>query len=132
MQSNPFVLWLRENLQRLFKKSPTFFKWWQWITGFITALTGLPALITALGVTLPPAATVLENKAVALITMGMFFMSLFPTQPTINSISPQGVPNMQVNPKVMPFTLKADLKQAVKEGKPTEIDPNQKSETPKQ
>lgn len=127
MQNNPFVLWLRESLQRLFKKSPRFFQVWQWVTGFVTALTGLPELITAIGVKLPAAALAFENKAVALISMGMFFMSLFPTQPTLNSISPQGVPNMQLNPRTMPFTLKADLKQAVKEGKPTEIDPAQKN-----
>lgn len=127
MQTNPFVLWLRESLQRLFKKSPKFFQVWQWVTGFVTALTGLPALITAIGITLPPAALAFENKIVAYIAMGMFFMSLFPTQNAINSISPQGVPNQQLNPKVMPFTLKADLKQAAKEGKPTEIDPAQKN-----
>lgn len=127
MQNNPFVLWLRESLQRLFKKSPRFFQVWQWVTGFVTALTGLPELITAIGIKLPAAALAFENKAVALISMGMFFMSLFPTQPTLNSISPQGVPNMQLNPRTMPFTLKADLKQAVKEGKPTEIDPAQKN-----
>jgi hypothetical protein len=127
MQNNSFVLWLREGMQRLFKKSPKYFRWWQRLTGFITAVTGLPALITAAGITLPPAATVLENKIISIFAMGMFFMTLFPTQTTINSISPQGVPNQQLNPKVMPFTLKADLKQAVKEGKPTEIDPNQKN-----
>lgn len=127
MQNNLFVKWFVEMIQRLFKKSPTFFKVWQTITGFAAAITGLPELLTAAGIHLPPAAMAVENKVIAYISIGLFFSALLPTQSNINSISPQGVPNLQVNPKAMPFTLTMDLKKAVKDGKPVEKDPNAKS-----
>ena len=126
MQNNLFVKWFIEMIQRLFKKSPTFFKVWQAITGFAAAITGLPEVLTQAGITLPPAALALENKVIAYISIGLFFSALLPTQSTIISVSPQGVPNQQISPSALPFTLTSDLKKAAKEGKPTEIDPNAK------
>lgn len=129
MQNNLFVSWLVENFKRVTAKSPLFFKVWTGISGFLVALTGLPALIKPMlimiHVTLPAAWVNMGNTAISYVSLGIFFMSLFPAQGNLNSISPQGVVNSQVNPKKLPFTNVVQIKTAIKEGKPTEIDPTQ-------
>lgn len=129
MQNNLFVKWLSENLQRLFKKSPLFFKIWTGISGLAIAITGLPAFLAGVGIHLPGPWEAVENKVVADIAIGVFIMSLFPSQSNINSISPQGVANKQTDPIRLPFTAAAEMRVAEKEGRPTEIDPNVKTQS---
>ncbi len=124
--SNLFLAFLQELFKRFATKSPKFFQIFQWISGAATAITGLPAFLTQLGVTLPPAVLAVENKFIAAVSLGALFMSMLTTQSTINSISPQGVANKQTNPEKLPFTAAVEVKTAVKENKPTEIDPNAK------
>ncbi len=127
-QNNLLLLFFRELFLRFRKKSPKFFQYFQWTFGILTALTGLPAFLTdILHVTLSPALLTFENRFIGALSTGVLFMSLLTSQSTINSISPQGVANKQTDPKLLPFTAAVELKDAEKEGKPTEIDPNQNS-----
>lgn len=126
-QNNLFLAFLQELFSRFAKKSPKFFQIFQWISGTLAALTGLPAFLTdTLHVTLPPVLLTFENKLIGAISVGALFMSLLPSQSTINSISPQGPVNKQTDPAKLPFTAAVELKTAEKEGKPKEVDPNAK------
>lgn len=128
MANNLFIQWLVENFKRLTAKSPLFFKIWTGLAGVLMALTGLPAFINTIlpmaNITFPPAWVGMENHIISWIATGVFFMSLFPAQGNLNSISPQGVVNKQVNPDKLPFTNNVEVKLATKEGKPTETDPS--------
>lgn len=121
---NLFFKFLIEIFTRFRKKSPKFFQIWQWILGVVTALTGLPAFLTDLGVKLPPAALTFENKALGMLTTGMMIMSLMTSQSSITSIVPDGPANKQTDPKLLPFTAAVEVKAAEKEGKPLETNPN--------
>jgi len=103
MQSNPLVAFLVEIFGRISAKSPKFFQIWQWISGAVVAVSGLPALLTALNVVLPPALTVLENKTVGIAASVAFFMSLMTVQ-----TPPQANPPAKLQAK-LPFTSKASL-----------------------
>jgi hypothetical protein len=125
--TNLFFSFLVELVKRLKTSKPKFFVYLQYFTMGLGAITGIPSFLLQFGITLPPAVSVLENKYVAWASVGFLIASQLTTQSTINSISPQGPVNKQTNPKNLPFTAAVEVKEAVKEGKPTEIAP----ETPK-
>jgi hypothetical protein len=108
MQSNPLVAFLVEIFGRISAKSPKFFVVWQWISGAVVAVSGLPALLTALNVTLPPALTVMESKTVGIAASVAFFMSLMPAQSPTVSTSASGTPLKQTNSAKLPFTAQSE------------------------
>lgn len=108
MQSNPLVAFIAEIFGRISSKSPKFFQVWQWISGAIVAVSGLPALLTALNVSLPPALMVLENKTVGIAASVAFFMSLMPAQSPTVTKQADGAPLKATNAAKLPFTSAAE------------------------
>ena len=125
--NNLFLSFLVELIKRLKTSKPQFFVILQYITAGLGAVTGIPAFLKQFGIILPSAMVVLENKYVAWASIGFLIASQLTTQSTLNSISPQGVANKQTNPKALPFTAAVEVKEAAKEGKPTEIAPSLKT-----
>lgn len=111
MQNNPLVAFLAEMFMRFSAKSPKFFVIWQWASGLVAAVAGLPSLIQGLGITLPPAATVLENKTVGLCATVALFMSLMPAQGKTVNTDASGTPLKQTNAAKLPFTAQSEAKQ---------------------
>ena|ERR1700742_2728714 len=108
MQSNPLVAFLAEIFGRISAKSPKFFVIWQYISGAVAAVSGLPALLTSLSINLPPAMTVLENKTVAIAASVGFFMSLMPAQGKTVTTDSSGAPLKTTNAAKLPFTDAAE------------------------
>lgn len=125
--NNLFLAFLIEIVNRLKTKKPKLFVYLQYIVMGLGAITGIPSFLSQFSIVLPPAATLFENKFVAWASIGFLIASQLTTQSTINSISPQGPVNKQTDPKKLPFTALEEFKVAIKEGKPTEIDPAQKN-----
>jgi hypothetical protein len=108
--SNPLISFLSEILKRLFTQSPLFFKVWQWISMAALAVSGLPSLLTTLGITLPPALTVLENKFVTVGAAVALFMSMLTTQGTVAKKDDGTITTDSPKDK-LPFTTQAQEKQ---------------------
>ena len=121
--TNLFFSFLVELIKRLKTAKPKFFIYLQDAALVLGAITGIPAFLEQYNIVLPPAVTMFENKFVAAATVGFLIASQLTSQSTINSISPQGPVNKQTNPVALPFTAKMEEKQAIKEGKPTEVAP---------
>jgi hypothetical protein len=66
---------LVELFNRLRTKSPKFFQIIQIIALTATLVTGIPDFLSMFGITLPPEAAVLANKAVAIASMVVWFIS---------------------------------------------------------
>lgn len=112
--NNPLWQFLQELFQRFSTKSPTFFKIFQLISSILVAITGLPSFIQSLGLTLPPALMVLENKAVAFAAMGVLFTSLLTSQSKVVDKTNDGVPIKETNQEKLPFTAGREMKAAEK------------------
>lgn len=110
MQNNVFLSWLQEMFLRFSTKSPKFFVIWQWISGVITAISGLPAFLTQLGVVLPPSLMIFENKVVGAAAAAVLFMSLMPAQGTITKTDTNGAPLKTTDPEKLPFTNASEKK----------------------
>lgn len=108
MQSNPLIAFLAEIFGRISAKSPKFFIVWQWISGALVAVSGLPALLTEMSVVLPPALTALENKYVGIAASATFFMSLMPAQGKTITADASGAPLKTTNQDKLPFTAQAE------------------------
>jgi hypothetical protein len=113
-QPNQFLNFLVELVSRLRTKKPKFFVYLQYLTGFMGAVTGLPALLIQWGVTLPPAATVLENKFVAACSAGFFIASQLTTANPIAAVTKDGAVLKQTDAVVMPFTAQHEVVAAQK------------------
>ena len=111
MQKNPLVSFLAEIFGRISAKSPKFFIVWQWLSGATVAVSGLPAFLEGLNITLPPAMTFLENKTVAIAASAALFMSLMPAQSPTVSKDASGTPLKQTNEAKLPFTSQSEAKQ---------------------
>lgn len=111
MDQNPLIAWLKETLQRFATKSPKFFRIWQIVAGIATALTGLPALLAYYNIPLPEFLTVLQNKYAGFFALGLFIMSLLPSQPKIVAVDPvTGAPLSKTNEKALPYTARHEEK----------------------
>lgn len=104
------VKFLQETLQRIFQKSPTFFKWWQIITGVLTCIAGIPFLMTNLGITLPEPFATMSNKAVTFAGGGAFFMSLMAVRQVPVAQTEEGKGIVVIDEKKLPFTAKSEEK----------------------
>lgn len=109
MNTNSQLLnFLREMLNRAFTKSPMFFRIWQWASGILLVMTGIPELLEQLGVALPEPFSTMAIKAVAWASAGMYFMSLFPTQSNVVAATEQGDLLKQTDSTKLPFTAKSE------------------------
>lgn len=107
---NPLFAWLAENFTRLFAKSPTFYKIWNWVSGALIALSGLPMALTQLGITLPAPYDFFASKAVFWASIGVLFMSLTSVQSKTVGVDENGVPLKQTDTTKLPFTTKVENK----------------------
>lgn len=110
--NNVLINFLKENLTRLFTKKPRFFIWWQWLTGAMTAVTGLPGVLQMMNVTLPPSLSVLENKAVAFCAAGFFLASQLTSASPIATVTADGAVLKQTDASALPFTAQVEVKKA--------------------
>lgn len=114
---NPNVLqFLQEFLQRLFTKSPKFFKVWTWISGALVLITGIPAFITMLpvGITIPDIFNQGVTTAVRYAGTGVLLMSLLTTQSKPVGVTETGAVIKSTDGKQLPFTAAAEQKSADK------------------
>jgi hypothetical protein len=115
------VLFLQENLQRLFTKSPLFFKIWTYISLALVLVTGVPDLINWLGdaVVIPDLWNVKITAAVAWSSRAALFMSLLTTQSTSVAVTEGGVAVKMTDAKALPFTAASEQKKVDTEVLPT-------------
>jgi hypothetical protein len=111
-QSNQLLNFLIELFSRLRTKKPKFFIVLQWLTAFMGAVTGLPALLIQWGVTLPPALTILENKFVAACSVGFFIASQLTSASPAATVTSDGAVLKQTNAAQLPFTAQVEVKKA--------------------
>jgi len=109
---NQLLAFLIELANRLKTKKPRFFIYLQWLTGAMGAVTGLPGLLTTWGITLPPAATVLENKFVAACSVGFFIASQLTSASPVAAVTKDGAVLKQTDPVKLPFTSSAEIKKS--------------------
>lgn len=93
MNNTPDVwAFLKELVQRLGQKMPAFFTVLAWISGIVTFITGLPEILTQLGITLPEAMQVIANKTIAIASSVGLFISLLTVKDATNVSSPTNMP----------------------------------------
>lgn len=110
MMNNPLISFIAENLNRLFTKSPKFFKVWLWIAGLTSAITGLPGALATFGIILPSPWDITANKTVAIAATVAWFMAKLTTQSKIVDVSKDGTPLKETNVDKLPFTAQAEQK----------------------
>lgn len=111
--SNVFLDFLKEIFNRLGQKNPKFFTVLAWISGALTALTGIPALLQEAGVTLGEFEP-LANTVIAYINIAIFFVSNLTVQRTPVLVTDEKVVT-EAKAETLPFTVKSEVKQAEKE-----------------
>lgn len=111
-KQNPLIAFLSELLQRLFAKSPLFFEIWQWISGAAAAVTGIPAIFTALGINLPSPFNMFESKAVAIASAVVLFMAMLPTATPTVSVTSDGKVLKSTDAAKLPFTANNEVVRA--------------------
>lgn len=119
MKAN-ILTFLQENIQRLFTKSPKFFKIWTIVSTILVLITGIPDLINSLPfhVTIPDLWNARVTVAVAWASRAALFMSLLTTQSSAVGVTPGGnVVKMTADDK-LPFTAATEAKAAVKNNIP--------------
>lgn len=119
MQNANVLTFLQENLQRLFVKSPLFFRIWTLIFGALVLITGVPDFVNMLhinGFVIPDLWNDAVTKAVGWASRGGLLMSLLTTQSKPAAITDQGKIIKTTNTKKLPFTAAVEQKSAVKKG----------------
>ena len=114
MGSATFLNWLRETLERLFMKSPTFFKIWQIIATLMMIISGVPYILTALGLHLPEPFSTLSNKVIAFCGATALFMSSLTvkTQPVAQTEEGKAITSLPTDK--LPFTKKTEADEVAK------------------
>jgi hypothetical protein len=109
------ISFLSELIQRLFTKSPLFFKIWSGLSTVLILITGLPDFINLFVTTTGAKIPDLWNAEVTLIvryaSAGMLFMSVLSTQSKPTYINADGGVNKITDPKQLPFTAASEQKQ---------------------
>ena len=103
---------LIELVGRLKTKKPKFFLILQSLTAVLGAVTGIPSFLAQFGITLPPAAVVLENKYVAWASIGFLIASQLTTQSTAATVTADGTVLKQTDASTLPFTAETEVKKA--------------------
>ncbi len=121
MQSSNVLAFLKEFLQRLFTKSPKFFKVWTYISGALVLITGIPEFISALpfNVHIPDLLNEKLTVAIAWASRAALLMSLLTTKSQPIGVTPDGKVVKATNDKVLPFTAASEQVSAVKHDIPT-------------
>lgn len=117
MQNNALIAWLSENLNRLFAKSPKFFRVWQIIAVVLVLITGLPQLFEQFDINLPTLWNDRVNSAIAWASRGLLLMSLLSVQSKPIGVTDDGTVIKATNEK-LPFTASNEAKSAVKKDLP--------------
>ena len=112
MKNNQILLFLQETLQRLFTKSPLFFKIWTWISLVLVLITGIPELVNYISgvITIPEIWNTQITLAVSWASRAALLMSLLTTQSKITEFKPDGTALKQTDSKMLPFTSKVESK----------------------
>lgn len=108
---NSFIAWLQENLQRLFAKSPQFFKIWNIINGLLALIAGVPTMLVAFDIVLPPDQKwvgILMKAVAAAGAWGWFMGKLTVQRPAMNEAGEMVGPEKETK---LPFTEKVEAKQ---------------------
>lgn len=113
------VKFLQEMIQRLFTKSPKFFQIWQMISAATAAVTGLPDLLKAISIQLPPTLLTFENKTVGIASTAVLFFTLMTSQSTVVAKDTTGTPLKQTDTGSLPFTSKIEENKTAKMDVPT-------------
>jgi len=128
--NNPLISFLQEIFLRLSSKSPLFFRIWQWVSGAVAAVSGLPLTLQWLGITLPPPYDALSNKTVAICGIIALFMSALTTQGKTVAIDQNGTPIKQTNSAKLPFTFQQESKAVEKDIRNVETPPVEQVDLP--
>lgn len=115
MKAN-ILTFLQENLQRLFTKSPMFFKIWTLIAGVFVLITGIPELLNALPFDLhiPDVWNERTTIAVKWASRAAAAMALLTTKGIPVGITPGGNVLKVTNETKLPFTAALEKKSAEK------------------
>jgi hypothetical protein len=116
MNSNLFLSWLQENIQRFFTSSPLFFKWWQRISYALILITAVPEFLQMFDINLPEPFNTVFSKVVLAASIGILWMARLASQSTPIAVSQSGDVLKKTNEAKLPFTAKAEKKEATKEG----------------
>jgi len=114
MANNMLIDFLRESLQRLFQKSPKYFRIWGYISMTAALVTGLPGLLQELGINLPDWAAVLQNKVIGWASTIAFLIAKLTVQSTPVAMTPGGEVLKKTNEEKLPFTAANEQKAANK------------------
>ncbi len=99
---NPIYSWLSETVQRLFSKSPAYFKIWNIILAILALAPQLPAALAYLQITLPSPWAPVVNRLISGAALLMLFMSKL-TVKDATAIA------ADTNSPKLPFTASKDL-----------------------
>lgn len=117
MQNNIVLSFVQETLQRLFTKSPLFFRIWTLVAAVLVIITGLPDFINWLGVFnfhIPDLWSDKVNEAVAWASRAALIMTALTTQSKPVAVDEKGELLKKTNEKRLPFTAQSEQKIAVK------------------
>lgn len=109
---NQFLAFTVEIFNRIATKKPKLFVYLQYIVLALGAVTGLPAFLTQLGVTLTPSLTIFENKFVAAAASGFWLASQLVTKPAVVGVTKDGAVITQTDPVRLPFSSEVEVKKA--------------------
>lgn len=110
--NNLFLSFLVELFNRFATKKPKLFVYLQWVMLGLGAVTGLPAFLQKLGITLSPALTVFENKFVAAAAAGFVLCTQLVTKSPTVGVTADGTPIAPTDAAKLPFTAKVEIKEA--------------------
>lgn len=106
----PLIAFITELLNRFAAKSPKFFVIWQWISGVVAAITGIPAALQEFNINLPAAFHACESKIVAIASIAMLVMAKLPVQNAVVNKDASGAPLTKTDPDTIPFTASDQIK----------------------
>jgi hypothetical protein len=113
--NNALIQFLQETLLRFSTKSPRFFQIWQYVSGALVLITGLPQLLELMNVHLPELWSANVNTAVAWASRGLFLMALMTTQSSTVAVDASSNILKKTNEAKLPFTATQEVKQLQKQ-----------------
>lgn len=116
--NNKLILWVIETIKRFGQKNPKFFQIWQYILGFLIAVTGLPDLLKTIKVihALPAWLEAVSNADAAFGFLGAFLMTYQSAQSKPVAVTEEGQIIKETDQQALPFTALHEVKIATKEG----------------
>jgi hypothetical protein len=99
-----------ELFNRLFQKTPKFFKWWIRIGAIAVFISGVPDILIELDITLPPIIKAFADKVVWVSGIVVMLMAKLPVQRPPVAQTESGKPVVVTDEKTLPFTTKDEEK----------------------